>query len=291
MKHNIIFVLSIFLNLNLAFSQSKKEQIELLNFKSDSLRIVLDGERLVYSSRVANLLDTISRLNQQVYNLNADVKNLTLDVDSLKERNDKLNVNLISVKSEKYDLKKQLIEKEDSLKLVMLDLQRYVNMLKLFNNDVPENNYDQYSSRFLKLGKDVSGIQSWINKIVLDDFDGDSSYVTPRCLKYINDATELAWGYDGSIDEATFNKKWNKFYDLKHASFGHMFIAGNGGWDSKKITSLDYLGELNKADWFKLVIQGGPSENDFSVTLVRVIKVIRINDRYYIDNFLSLSDE
>jgi hypothetical protein len=48
---------------------------------------------------------------------------------------------------------------------------------------------------------------------------------------------------------------------------------------------------LNNGDWFKLTIKGGGGENDFSTTLVRVIKVIRKGNTFYVDNFMSLTQE
>ena len=123
------------------------------------------------------------------------------------------------------------------------------------------------------------------------DLDGDTSYVTKKCYDYIFDVLDFYWGADGSIDEKTLNKKWANQYDLKHSGWGHLFETGNGGWGTKKLTKIELLGELNNGDWFKLTIKGGSGENDFSTTLVRVIKVIRKGNSFYIDNFISLSDE
>jgi hypothetical protein len=77
----------------------------------------------------------------------------------------------------------------------------------------------------------------------------------------------------------------------KYSNFGHLFETGNGGWGTKKLTKVEYLGELNNGDWFKLTIKGGVGENDFSTTLVRVIKVIRKGNTFYVDNFMSLTQE
>ena len=119
--------------------------------------------------------------------------------------------------------------------------------------------------------------------------DGDTSYITKKCAAYIYDVIDNFWGYPGSIDDRTLNKKWANQYDLKHSNFGHLFTTGNGGWGTKKLTKVEFLGELNNADWFKLTVQGG--ENDFSTTLVRVIKVIRKGNTFYVDNFISLTKE
>ena len=43
----------------------------------------------------------------------------------------------------------------------------------------------------------------------------------------------------------------------------------------KTLTKVKFIGELNSGVWFKLTIKGGSWTNDFSTTLVRVIKVIK----------------
>jgi hypothetical protein len=97
------------------------------------------------------------------------------------------------------------------------------------------------------------------------------------------------WGYDGSIDEKTLKEKWENQYDLKYSNFGHLFEKGNCGWMTKKLTKIEYLGDLNDGDWFKLTINGGCEMNDYSSALIRIIKVVKEGDTFYIDNFLSLS--
>ena len=59
----------------------------------------------------------------------------------------------------------------------------------------------------------------------------------------------------------------------------------------KKLTKVEFLGELNNGDWFKLTIKGGSGTNDFSTTFIRVIKVIKKGNSFYIDNFISLTLE
>lgn len=194
-------------------------------------------------------------------------------------------------KGEVIELRHQLIEKNDSLSLINSELVRTLNFINSINSNMPENNFDQLSKSLFATGKDVSKISVWIREIATQNNDGDTSYVTIRCMNYINDAIDLAWGYDGSIDEATFTKKWNKFYDLKYSGFGHMFETGNGGWASKRITELKYLGSINNGEWFKVTLQGGDSENDFSTTIIRVLKIVNKSNKFYIDNFISLSDE
>ena len=158
-------------------------------------------------------------------------------------------------------------------------------------SNISENNYDLLVPKFGNKEKDISEYNKWLANIVAKDMDGDTSYMTKKCTDYIYDVIDFNWGYDGSIDEKTLNKKWTKQYDLKYSNFWHLFETGNGGWGTKKLTKVEFLGELNSGDWFKLTIKGGGGTNDFSTTLVRVIKVIKKGNAFYIDNFLSLTEE
>jgi len=158
-------------------------------------------------------------------------------------------------------------------------------------SNIPENNYDLLVQKFVNKEKDISEYNKWLANIVENEFDGDTSYMTKKCYDYVYDVIDNIWGYDGSIDDKTLNKKWSNQYDLKHSNFEHLFEDGNGGWGTKKLTKVEFLGELNNGDWFKLTIKGGGGENDFSTTLIRVIKVIRKGNTFYVDNFISLTKE
>ena len=70
-----------------------------------------------------------------------------------------------------------------------------------------------------------------------------------------------------------------------------VFENGNGGWASRKIENIKYLGKLNDGKWFELKITGGSNEKDYSQKLIRVIKVTKLNNKYFIDNFISLSKD
>ena len=107
----------------------------------------------------------------------------------------------------------------------------------------------------------------------------------------IGDVIGYYWGYDEDIDEKILKEKWGNRYDLKYSNFGHLFENGNSGWMTKKLTKIEYLGELNDGDWSKLTINGGVDLNDYSNTLIRIIKVVKKGNNFYIDNFLSLSDD
>jgi len=155
--------------------------------------------------------------------------------------------------------------------------------------NIPENNYDSLVKKMMNQQKNTTHYHRWIADIVAKDIDGDSSYITKKCLNYLEDVIDYNWAYDGCIDKKTLYKKWAHQYDLKYANFEHLFETSNCGWETRKITQIEYLGELNNGDWFKLTIKGGAGINDYSTTLIRVIKIIRAGNTFYIDNFISLS--
>jgi hypothetical protein len=195
-----------------------------------------------------------------------------------------LNLNLSEISA----LKNQLIQKTDRIGALTEELQNLSRNTQKIN--FPENNFDALLSRFGNKEKNVAGYNNWLSKIVINDLNGDLTYVTANCLAYIGDVMDYYWGYDGSIDEKTLKEKWENQYDLKYSNFGHLFENGNCGWMTKKLTKIEYLGELNNGDWFKLTIEGGCGMNDYSNTLIRIIKVVKEGGNFYIDNFLSLSD-
>lgn len=286
----IIFIILIF-QTNMIFSQSKKKEIMLLKVNVDSLKIVLENDRNSNFKEVQELNSAIENLKNKISSLESEVKDAIYNLNQKELENmqlkNVLNQNLTEISS----LKIKLINKNDSLIIISNELHKIKTATQNTHSNFPENNYDLLVPKFRNKEKDISEYNKWLANIVAMDLDGDTSYVTKKCYDYIFDVLDFYWGADGSIDEKTLNKKWANQYDLKHSNFGHLFESGNGGWGTKKLTKIEFLGELNNGDWFKLTIKGGSGENDFSTTLVRVIKVIRKGNSFYIDNFISLSDE
>lgn len=160
---------------------------------------------------------------------------------------------------------------------------------------IDETNYDFYSKKIIKSDKNYSEIETWLKRIVANDCkgricDGDLSYMTKDCYSFITDVIDNNWGYPGSIEDNALKRKWSDKFDMKYTQYGHLFETGNGGWGTKQLTKVKYLGSLNNGDWFQLTIKGGGGENDFSETLIRVVKVIQENQKYYISNFLGISE-
>jgi hypothetical protein len=265
--------------MTIANAQSKKEQIENLTFSLDSLNQVVSGERQNFNTTLDSLNQLLSK-NQQDFELEMDkssitIKNLNTQLIRLNSINDSINIQLITKD-----------QKIDSLTLKILKL--LANIDSLSNPKIDkENNWLLIESNLKWIEKDYSKTEQWFNKNI---FNGGQDIYTPTCYSYVMDATDYYWGYPGSIEEDEFKSKWESIFDLKYSSFGHAFQNGNCGWTSFEIRNIEFLGVLNGGDWYKLTIKGGCGENDYSETLVRIVKVIEKNESFKIANFLSLKD-
>ena len=273
------------------YAQSKKEQIELLTTSVDSLKSILEKERNLNIKKLQEQNLAIENLENVNEAMKLEVKDCLNKLNKKELENTQLindvNFNLTEISS----LKIQLVKNKDSLNNISNELNKLKTLTLKPPANITENNFDLLVTKFGNKEKDISEYNKWLANIVAMDLDGDTSYVTKNCLAYIIDVIDFKWGYDGSIDEKTLNKKWANQYDLKHSNFGHLFESGNGGWGTKKLVKVEFLGELNSGDWFKLTIKGGSGTNDFSTTLIRVIKVIKKGNAFYIDNFISLTLE
>ncbi len=310
---NVGFTFLMLLLCQSVFSQSKKEQIENLIFQKDSLYRVLEKERQLNNNQVKQLEAKNSNqkdsLTRELKNLGIKLQEISILKDQARGRIDSLKFELKKVTSSYINkeaeitqlqqelnlslseisaLKNQLIQKTDRIGALTEELQNLSRNTQKIN--FPENNFDALLLRFGNKQKNVAGYNNWLSKIVTNDLNGDPTYVTANCLAYIGDVMDNYWGYDGSIDEKTLKEKWENQYDLKYSNFGHLFENGNCGWMTKKLAKIEYLSELNDGDWFKLTINGGCGMNDNSSTLIRIIKVVKEGNTFYIDNFLSLSE-
>jgi regulator of replication initiation timing len=297
MMKKIFFILLIF-QTNLTFAQSKKVQIEQLKVDVDSLKIVLENESNSNFKKVQELNSAIGNFENQISSLKSEVKDVlyklndalyNLNQNKLENtllKND-LNLNLTEISSLKIQLKNQ----NDSLKIIFNELHKIKTATQNTNSNIPENNYDLLVPQFKNKEKNITEYKKWIANILSMDNFNDTPFMTEKCWDFVVDVCDYRLGYDGSIEEETLIKKWANQYDLKYSTFGHLFESGNCGWGTQKLTKVEFLGELNNGDWFKLTIKGGCGINDFSTTLIRVIKVIKKENAFYIDNFISLSKE
>ena len=78
-----LFIITLFFSL-IGYSQSKKEQIETLSNKVDSLNQVLESERSISNKKNDELNSTIDNLENKVSSLNLNINNLTSEFKVIK---------------------------------------------------------------------------------------------------------------------------------------------------------------------------------------------------------------
>jgi uncharacterized protein (TIGR02145 family) len=120
----IFCFLSIFFLTGFSFSQSKKEQIEQLTNRVDSLNQVLSSERSTSSQKVSEFNATISNLESKISSLNATISNLNLELQTSKADASSKQAELNSKQQEITNLQAQVKQKTDSLALVLAELEK-----------------------------------------------------------------------------------------------------------------------------------------------------------------------
>jgi hypothetical protein len=115
MKKPLILLFLVIFCVSNSFAQSKKEQIEQLNYRVDSLIRVLSSERTTIKEQKASLEQQIVDLNSSITNLNAQA---TRDNSFIKSK----ELELSKVSSALSSLTSLLKVKSDSLNLVLADL-------------------------------------------------------------------------------------------------------------------------------------------------------------------------
>lgn len=111
-KLNILFYLIFFfgfvISQNVSLSQSKKQLIEVLNFKIDSVNQVITKERNAQKIEISSLVNNESKLNQKIELLNVEIKTIESNVNAKqKERQ--------IYESEIFQLKNKLKHINDSI--------------------------------------------------------------------------------------------------------------------------------------------------------------------------------
>ena len=115
MKNPLILLFLVIFSVSNSFGQSKKEQIEQLNYRVDSLIQVLSSERTTIKQQKASLEQQIVDLNSSITKMNAQA---TRDNNFIKSK----ELELSKVSSALSSLTSLLKVKSDSLNLVLADL-------------------------------------------------------------------------------------------------------------------------------------------------------------------------
>jgi uncharacterized protein (TIGR02145 family) len=167
----IYFLLSIAFLTGISFSQSKKEQIEILTNRLDSLHNVVNSERKInndktslinsLNSKIVGLESDISNLNNKIRGLEADKKGLIDQISANK-------TNLTAKDQELSDLQNELTAKTDSLELLRAELTKLKPAPKpLVTNNMSTNNSTNQSAQTSQTGgyKSVKiGNQTWMTE-------------------------------------------------------------------------------------------------------------------------------
>ena len=123
-----IFVLTILLSALVSFGQSKKEQIEILNSRVDSLKVVINNERQNFDIALDSLNQVLGKTQQyfeiEIANYSIKINNLNTQIDSLITINDSINLQ-IKIKNQNIDSlilqKLELLADIDSLSTPRID--------------------------------------------------------------------------------------------------------------------------------------------------------------------------
>jgi len=107
----LLLLISLITTLN-TFSQSKKDQIEVLNLQLDSIKQVLILERTSAHKNSASKDSVISSINSQIENQNDEISNLNSELSTAIRELDK-------TEEQNRSLQKLIALKSDSLKLLM----------------------------------------------------------------------------------------------------------------------------------------------------------------------------
>ena len=246
----IIFILFVF-QMNSTFAQSKKEQIEILKMRTDSLTNVLNNERKINIIKMQELNYLIEITKNQIDSFHNVLKKLNInfnqkELDNIKLEN-KFNAKLIKVD----DLKHQLENKSDSLKVLSMELKKIKESIQIKKESIQIK---------IDAVKTVTiGSQVWTSKN-LDVSTYRNGDVIPQVQdkKAWANLTTGAWCYyDNDASNGTKYGKlynWYAVHDPRGLAPNGYHIPINAEW--RLLT--DYLGEegtgtkmKNTSGWLK----------------------------------------
>jgi hypothetical protein len=129
-----LFFLFLVFNIGVLFSQSKKEQIEILTNRIDSLNLVIGSERISNSTKLNEQITTINALESQISSLNINISKLSYELKESKSDNLVKQKELDLRQQEIIKLQTELMMKSDSLVTLRLKFQNTTN--SSFNEDL-----------------------------------------------------------------------------------------------------------------------------------------------------------
>jgi uncharacterized protein (TIGR02145 family) len=124
MKNSPILLFLVIFCVSNSFAQSKKEQIEQLNYRVDSLIQILSSERINLKKEKYVLEQQKDSLEQQIVELTNTITKLKVQAESVNKSVKAYDAALSKALSEKGQLTNALKQKNDSLNLLLADLEK-----------------------------------------------------------------------------------------------------------------------------------------------------------------------
>ena len=156
------FLLLCLLGMKTSFSQSKKEQIEILNKRVDSLtQVVSSKDKRIndQTSQINSLNSNITSLEDMITSLNSNVDKLNSEVQTLSSDSKNKQQEINQKKEEINRLELQLKTKSDSLTLLKEELDKLKPVVKPVVNNTPVNNTPSGPYKTVTIGTQV-----WMTK-------------------------------------------------------------------------------------------------------------------------------
>lgn len=233
-------VLGCFLLFNsILFGQSKKEQIELLNKRVDSLNQVVGNERNTNTDNT----NQIKELNSKITSFEENISELNLKISKIISELQSTKSEVESKQQEITNLKTLLKQKDDSLEMVKADLEK----LKFSNESFTESSNTSTPNQITQIGSYKSikiGSQTWMaeNLSVSQFRNGDPIPQARNLEEWQNSCRrfsgEPAWCY---YDFSDSNSKYGKFYNY-YAMKDPRGIAPEG-WKIPSVIDIEKLKE------------------------------------------------
>ena len=255
-----------------SFGQSKKEQIEILTNRVDSLNTVLSTTRDNASEEIESRDATIDALNSEIAQLKNDVSSLESSTTKLTKDNEKLMSDL------------------EEMSKKNLELEAKVNATNEGKTGlIAENNYNKIINN-LNQNKIGGNARVWLERIVRNESIQFQDFMTKRCAEYAGEVSGYTLGFSETTEQELIDA-YGKEFDIKYAKWIHPFFGGQDTYGDTDIKSLEFLGMLNDGFWFKVESCNPNCSNANSTKVVRILKVIQSGYDYKVDNFISLSND
>ena len=227
-----------------SFSQSKKEQIEILNKRVDSLNQVVSSKDKSINDQafqINSLNSTITSLEGKITSLNSNVDKLNSEVQSLTSDSKNKQQELNQKKEEINRLELQLKTKLDSLTLLKGELEKLKPVVKPVVNNTPVKNTPSGPYKTVTIGT-----QEWMTKnLDVSTFRNGDPIPEAKTDEEWKRAVELkqpAWCY---YDNEKYGKlyNWYAVIDTRGLAPSGYHVPSDVEWT----ILTDYLGGIKDA--------------------------------------------